>query len=116
MAATLAPNFRNDERGSIAIMFGLMIMVLMSLAGLALDYSRILLARHALNDAADAAGIAVGRAMVDGKVTTAEAIKIGEIYFAENAKGVMKVGGQVPLPSITSDEATSTVTVTARRY
>ena len=114
MAATLAPNFRNDERGSIAIMFGLMIMVVMSLAGLALDYSRILLARHALNDAADAAGIAVGRAMVDGKVTRAEAIKIGEIYFAENAKGVMKVGGLVPLPSITSDEATSTVTVTAQ--
>lgn len=113
-ASRVVATFQNDERGSIAMMFGLMLMVLLTLAGLAVDYGRIMLARHALNDATDAAGLATGRALMDGTLTEAEAKQIGQTYFDENAKTLAKVQTQVPVPVITPDLVNSTVTVTAQ--
>ena len=114
MAATRAQHFRTDERGAVAILFGLMIMVCCMSAGLAIDYARILMARNTLLDAADAAGLATARAMVDGKLTTTEAQAIGQAYFAENAKGLSKTHTPVPVPTITADASAKTVTVTAQ--
>jgi Flp pilus assembly protein TadG len=113
-ARALAEQFNRDERGTIAMMFGLMIAMAVGCVGLAVDYSRILLARNALNDAADAAGLATGRAMIDGSVTVDEAKTIGAIYFSENAKSLTKAGAAIPIPVITPDPDTSTVMVTAQ--
>lgn len=112
-AAHAVAAFGRNERGSIAMLFGLMIMVVMSIAGLALDYGRILLARHALTDAVDAAGLAAGRALMDGKLTAAEVDTMARVYFDQNAKDLAKVQSKIPVPSIVPNLADSTVTVSA---
>lgn len=114
MAAQTIATFQRDERGSIAMLFGLIIMVVMSIAGLALDYGRILLARHALSDAVDAAGLAAGRAMMDGKLTPAEVGAMALVYFNENAKDLAKVNAKIPVPTIVPNLTDSTVTVSAQ--
>ena len=114
MATSRAKTFATDERGAVAILFGLMIMVCCMMAGLAVDYARILMARNTLLDAADAAGLATARAMVDGKLTTSEAQAIGQAYFKENSKSLSKTNTAIPVPSITADVNAKTVTVSAQ--
>jgi len=109
---TLA-DFGRNERGTIAMMFGLMLMVLMSVTGLALDYGRILMARRTLVEATDSAALSAGRALTDGTLTQAQAEQIATAYFNENAKGLAKVNATVPVPAMSTNTANSTVTVTA---
>ncbi len=108
-----ATAFRNDERGGVAIIFGLIFTVLGMFTALAIDYSRMLAARSALSSAADAAALAVGRALLVSSTTQAQAIAIGEAYFAENAKAVLRAGTPIPAPVIAPDATGKTVTVTA---
>lgn len=54
-------SFRADERGNIAIMFGLIIFAILAAAGVAIDFLRIDKARTALAEAGDAALIAAAR-------------------------------------------------------
>lgn len=105
--------FGRNERGSIAMIFGLMLMVLMSVTGLALDYGRVLMARRTLAEATDSAALAAGRALTDGTLTQAEAEAIATAYFNENAKELSKIKAMVPVPAITTNMGNSTVTVTA---
>lgn len=114
MPAQTIATFQRNERGSIAILFGLIVMVVISIAGLALDYGRILLARHALSDAVDAAGLAAGRAMMDGKLTAAEVDQIARSYFNQNATDLAKVQTKIPVPVISPNITDSTVTVSAQ--
>ncbi len=61
-------SFVRDERGSIAIAFGLAISTLVAGFGIALDYSRISSARSALQSALDAAILSAGKsALATGK-------------------------------------------------
>jgi Flp pilus assembly protein TadG len=52
---------RADERGAILIKVAITLLPLLTAVGIALDVSRITLAKQKLTDAVDAAGIAVGR-------------------------------------------------------
>ncbi|HBS30693.1 MAG TPA: hypothetical protein DEA40_02975 [Parvularcula sp.] len=56
-----AAAFRRDERGNIAIMFGLLLFVILAAAGAAIDFLRIDRAKTALAEAGDAALIAAAR-------------------------------------------------------
>jgi Flp pilus assembly protein TadG len=109
---TARATFARDSRGSIAVLSAFALMVLALMTGLAVDTGRILMARTALAGASDAAGLAVGRALMDG-VAEADAVTIGEAYFAENARPVVRAGAAVPLPAIVTDGDRQTVTVTA---
>jgi Flp pilus assembly protein TadG len=113
MARNVVQNFRTNEQGAVAILFGLMLAVCATSAGIGLDYSRILHARHILNDATDAAALAVGRAMLDGKMTEAEAVAVGDAYFAANTKSLAAIV-TVPVPTITTNPLTNTAIVTAQ--
>ncbi len=114
MAVFDVSTFRNDDHGSVAIMFGLMLAMALSLAGLGVDYGRMLQTRRILSDATYAAALAVGRALLDGKTTPDEAILIGEAYFSENTKALAKLVSPAPSPTITADPNTDTVTVSAQ--
>ena len=107
-----APSFRSDERGAVAILMAFLIIVMCLMAGLAVDMGRILIARSALASASDAAGLAVGRALMEGR-TVAEAKKIGEAFFANNIQAVQRSGATVPTPKIVADSKTQQVTVDA---
>ena len=52
------PNLKSDERGSIAIIFGLSIFVLCGMVAFSVDYSRALAVRSKLQSAVDAAALA----------------------------------------------------------
>jgi Flp pilus assembly protein TadG len=76
--------FSSDERGVVAILFGLSVMVLVLLIGIAVDQARVYHSTSKLAAAADAAALAAGRAMLDGNFTDAEIAAIGEKFFSEN--------------------------------
>ena len=50
-------DFRKDERGAVALIFGLSILPAMGLVGVTVDYGRASLARVATSSAADAAAL-----------------------------------------------------------
>jgi 6-pyruvoyl-tetrahydropterin synthase len=62
--------FRKDERGSTAMMFGLMVMPVMFLTGMAVDYSRMITVKQRMQTAIDAAALAGVRAQ-QGSASTA---------------------------------------------
>ncbi len=77
--------FNRNEDGTVAVIFGLMFMVLVLMTGLAVDQGRLYDSNSRLASAADAAALAAGRAMLDGRLTDADVIAIGRAYFEENA-------------------------------
>jgi Flp pilus assembly protein TadG len=62
----LLGRFRRDQRGSIALLFGIMVVPLIIAIGCAVDYTRAASARTALQGAADAAGVAAVSAKSPG--------------------------------------------------
>ena len=62
----LIGRFRRDQRGSIALLFGITVVPLIIAIGCAVDYSRAASVRSALQSAADAAGVAAVSAKSPG--------------------------------------------------
>ena len=89
LAARLAntlPRFNDDEKGSTAIIFGLSSMMLLFVAGMGVDMSRITHAKHRVTAAADAAALTAGKAMLEGKLNDAEVKAMGLSMFDTNLK------------------------------
>ena len=55
-----ARTFRDDRRGNVMILFGLTIIPVLMMVGVAVDYSRALSVKHRLGAALDAAALALG--------------------------------------------------------
>lgn len=102
--------FGSDERGTVAMIFGVMLTGLLFFAGMALDYSRAMNVRSRVSDAADAAALAAGRALMAGGMNAAEIRALALKYFNENVKSV---NGQatVGVPQINVDPQTGGVTI-----
>jgi len=83
---SFAVDFARDERGAVAVLFGLMAMVLLILSGIAVDQARLYQSNSKLMAAADAAALAAGRALLDGQLSDAEVEELGEKFFFENIK------------------------------
>lgn len=107
--------FGSDERGAVAMTFGLMMMVLLFLAGMAVDYTRAMNVRSRIADAADSAALAAGRALLDGKMSVAEIKDLAKTFFNENIKGVANQAN-VEEPVITVDPDTGAVTVDVKSH
>ncbi len=72
--------FQNDQRGSIAIIFALVIIVLIGAVGLAIDYGRTFSVASKLRAAADAAALA-GAKLLDESVTNETIETTADNYF-----------------------------------
>lgn len=92
-SSRIAARFWTSEDGSIAPLFGLLIIVILSVGGLALDFDRGTQMKSRLNDAADAANLAAARAAIDmanldgqrsKSEIAAEAATIGKNIFVAN--------------------------------
>lgn len=94
--------FSDDEQGSVGVLFGLMAIAMLFLAGIAVDYSRILNVKAKMTAAADAAVLAAGRALRDGIMTESQIEALAKTYFQENTKRVSKAG-TIGIPAITVD-------------
>jgi Flp pilus assembly protein TadG len=70
--------FRSDQRGNVAILFGLALLPVVGMVGAAVDYSRANAVRAALQAAADAAALTAAR----------DASGLSEARIAERARGV----------------------------
>ncbi|HMN36758.1 MAG TPA: pilus assembly protein TadG-related protein [Hyphomicrobium sp.] len=102
--------FASDERGAVAMIFSLMMTALFFLAGIAIDYNRATSARSRISDAADAAALAAGRALMDGKMTSSEIEQMTLNYFQENVKSV-EGQARIDTPTIVVDPSTGGVSI-----
>ncbi len=82
--------FAADTNGSIAPIFGLVFSVLMLALGMALDLSRVTHANSKALAAADAASLAGGKALIDGRNSDSDVRDIALKFYNEN----MSQGGK----------------------
>jgi Flp pilus assembly protein TadG len=76
--------FESDERGSIAILFGLSVFVLFWCVGLAVDGARYYSVQTRVNSAIDSAALAGARGMRLNNLTIAETEALTQKYFKTN--------------------------------
>lgn len=108
---TLSLNsFAGDQRGTVAMMFGLMGSVLLFLAGMALDYTRAMDVRTRVADAADAAALAAGKALMSGNMDVAEIKALAQKYFVQNTANLKGLATIDP-PAVNVDPQTGAVTI-----
>lgn len=104
--------FVRDQRGATAIIFGLVLIPVIGIMGLAIDGWRAVNASTAAAGALDAAALAAAKGIAEENLTDAEAEDQARNYFNANFKsgahGVSLNGLQV-----STDSGTRTVTVTA---
>lgn len=79
-------SFRRDDRGTIIPTFGVMFFVILMCMGVAIDGARVYHSQSRLGAAADAAAIAAGKALLDGRNTDADVQRIATEYFHANLK------------------------------
>jgi len=102
--------FEKDENGAVAIIFAFVFIVLAFMAGMAVDYSRVLHTNSKLAAAADAAALAAGRALLDGRYTDAEIQSLAKAFFEENLQDSGEGFGSISNLNVTVNRAASTVT------
>lgn len=83
--------FHTDESGAVALMFGLTAIMLAMFAALAVDLSRVQHERSRVASALDAAALAAGKAMLEGK-SVGEVRRSAQAYFERNVKVAEKFG------------------------
>ncbi|MBS0250281.1 MAG: Tad domain-containing protein, partial [Proteobacteria bacterium] len=81
----------SDERGSVAIIFGLTIFVLFAMIGLGVDYARFVNARSQTIAATDAAVLAGARALQSNGGDQTAAVKVAETYYQQGVKNRITV-------------------------
>ncbi len=83
--------FAADSRGDVAIMFGLMMLVILLMVGLAVDYGRLINARNQTLEAADAAVLAGARALQTNGGDQAGAIKVAQAFYKQAVQSRISV-------------------------
>lgn len=81
----------SDERGSVAVIFGLTIFVLFAMIGLAVDYARFVNARSQTIAATDAAVLAGARALQSNGGNQTAAVEVAETYYQQGVKSRINV-------------------------
>ena len=104
--------FRRDRRGSIVVLFALLLVPALVLMGLAIDTSRALSAANTAQNAVDAAALAAARSMSEHDLNDDEVQEVAERYFRANVEGEGKfsVSEYGPL-SVTANPVSGEVTV-----
>ena len=79
-------SFAADERGNVAVLFAFMSTIILFVAGIAIDYARTVNMNSRIGNAADAATLAAGCAMLDGKLNDEEVQTLAKSYVRLNAE------------------------------
>lgn len=91
----LLHDFNNDRRGSIALTFAIMSIMMLGLVGTSVDFGRWLSARTETLNAMDAAVLAGGRILQLPGKTSADAIAAADKYYARNRSSSLDVDNTV---------------------
>ncbi len=113
MISRIADTLRDiatDNQGTTAPLFAVMFMVLMFIVGMAVDFGRATYAERRIAAAADAAALAAGRAMLDGRLSDDDVRELGLKFFSENLKG-SDLEGSVNSFDLVINRGTGTVKV-----
>lgn len=103
--ATATRRFGRDDRGSIAMIFGLTAMLMMFFIGAAVDISRWLSARTDTLNAVDAAVLAGARALQTDSSNPQAAVAVAEKYYASNTRGRLPVVDTIKFRTARNDTA-----------
>lgn len=104
--------FLTDQNGGVAVLFGLLLLGVLFSVGMAIDYGRVVHTKTRLAQAVDAAALAAGRALLDGRLSDTDVQEIAERYFDTNL-GEGSGFGTVGRPFVRIVRATGEVHVTA---
>jgi len=104
-------NFAADERGNVAVLFAFMSTIILLVAGIAIDYARTVNMNSRIGAAADAATLAAGRAMLDGKLNDEEVETLAKNYVRVNAESGSAMQGTYSEPVISLDRELGSVKV-----
>ena len=104
--------FGSDDRGAVAITFGVMAMALFFMAGVAIDYSRVMNVRGRLVESADAAVLAAGKALLSGQ-SESDIQTLALTYFNENIKAITEAA-VIGEPTISIDTNTGAINLDVR--
>ena len=102
--------FRRDQRGNVLMMFGLAIIPLMGVVGVAVDYSRASNARQALNAAIDSAALMAARDAQ--KLTDAQLTARINAWIKDNLPADVKT--QFTGATVTIDRTARTIKIAAQ--
>lgn len=89
MYAQQIKSYSRDQSGSIAIIFALVFLILVTVSGGAIDYGRYALARMKTAQAMDSAVLAAGRVLKLERGNTQKALAAAERYYAENKSDML---------------------------
>lgn len=92
---TSLQRLQRDERGSVAIMFGLTVIILCLCGGLAIDMGIATHTKNKVAAAIDAATLAAAKAMREQNLTVAQTQQVARDYFDANMGGVTNTYGSV---------------------
>lgn len=87
--------FKNDQRGSIAVVFAMMSVIMLGVVGGAVDYGRWLAARSKTHNAIDSAVLAGGRVLQLAGMGDAEAKAAADKYYSRNKSGALDIDNTV---------------------
>lgn len=105
--------FLDDRRGNFAILFGITSMVLVSAAGMALDYSRLSSAKVRLNQAVDAAVLSTTRNITLGNISEDDAEEVVRSYVLANIDEGEIAGEPVQITKVLVDSSAKTLEIEA---
>jgi Flp pilus assembly protein TadG len=110
-ALTLGRRFADDERGTFAMLLGLMFSVMLGILGIAIDYGRAIHTEDRLTNSLDAAALAAGRALIDGNMSDDEIKDMALKRLEENFKSGGGTPGSLTATEMTLNRATGAVTI-----
>ncbi len=99
--------FGSDDRGAVAITFGVMALALFFMAGIAVDYTRVMNVRGRLVEAADSAVLAAGKALLQGQ-SEGDIQQLALTYFNENIKSISNAA-VIGAPTVSVNATTGAV-------
>ncbi len=113
---TAASKFHSDEKGSVAILFGLTAVVVTMAVGMAFDIGRSMSSKTKVAQAADAAALAAAKGLRLEGLSEAEAITLAKKVFAENMRHGSGNWTKIDSVNVTIDRNTSQATVDVKSH
>ncbi len=105
----LAKRFQNEDRGSVAIIFGLCVLVLIFAFGMAVDTGRAIQVSSKTSSALDSAALAAARAMREQDLSQSEVAAVANQYFNANIKDSGISGATYSALDVSVDAGTGSV-------
>lgn len=104
--------FSSDTRGTVAVMFGLIVFILLASSTIAIDSSRINRLTMRVNSALDAAALATARELRLSGTSNGELTALAEGYFNTNLRAQLDLEGRIENFAIDIDRERSAIAVT----